>query len=620
MAGAIQLTEVDFQQIKDNLIDYLKSTKQFTDYDFNGSNLQVILNLIAYQAQLNAYSTNMIANESFLASASLRNNVVSNARMVGYVPISARSAKSLIAFDFQLSGDNYPSGFPQYIQINPGMCLSTGTGTDNYIFNVIDTHVAAVASTGLCRFENIPVYEGVRLTTQFVVDESDYNQRFILENANIDTTTLRVEIQEDPNENVNTFFREANNIVQLDETSAAYWVEEIDDLKYELTFGDGLFGRKLQNGAIINISFLVTNGPLANGIQGVTKLNFVAKPVDTAGSALTELPTLTSFSIAEGGTLLEGVGSVKFRAPKFYASQDRCVVGEDYESIIKQIYPAIDDVYVYGGEELTIPEYGRVYIVVKPSATDALSSTAKNFIKKSLEDYRIASIDVVLQDPAVIDIEVITTVYYDDKRTNKDSSAIVASVRETLTNYAGTSTVSKFGGAVRYSRIVGAIDDSDPSITRNNTELRMRREFLALTNTAASYEVCFENPYKILDTGGSVYSTGFTMLQSNNVDDGRTYYFEDDGKGNLYLFYFDINFNKIITDKEFGTVDYTKGEAMIGFQNPLTITGTVVPGNLVEIRAMPVNLDIVAKQSVYIQMDVANSDINAIVDTEISGS
>ena len=323
MAGAITLTEVDFQQIKDNLVDYLKSTKQFTDYDFNGSNLQVILNLIAYQAQLNAYSTNMIANESFLASSSLRNNVVANARMVGYVPISERAAKSLISFQFQLNEDNYPSGFPQYIQINPGMCLATGTGNDNYIFNVIDTHVAAVATTGLCRFENIPVYEGVRINTQFVVDESDYNQRFLLENPNIDTSTLRVEVQEDPNEDVNTFFRQANNIVELDETSPAYWVEEIDDLAYELTFGDGFFGRKLVNGATINVSYLVTNGPLANGIQGVSKLNFVAKPVDTSGSALTELPTLRSFSVAEGGTTLEDVGSIKFKLPSI-TPERRC--------------------------------------------------------------------------------------------------------------------------------------------------------------------------------------------------------------------------------------------------------------------------------------------------------
>ena len=242
MAGAVTLTEVDFQQIKDNLIDYLKSTKQFTDYDFTGSNLQVILNLIAYQAQLNAYSTNMIANESFLASATLRNNVVSNARMLGFVPVSARAANTLVSFDYTLSADQYPQGFPQYLQVNPGAAFSTGTGLTNFTFNVIDSQIAAVSGSGLCRFINVPIYEGVYLEIDFTVDESDYNQRFILDNFDIDTTTLRVEVQEDPNEEVNTFYRQANDLVQLMRT-AIYWVEEIDDFRYELTFGDGFFIR-----------------------------------------------------------------------------------------------------------------------------------------------------------------------------------------------------------------------------------------------------------------------------------------------------------------------------------------------------------------------------------------
>ena len=615
MAGAIQLTEVDFQQIKNNLIDYLKSTKQFTDYDFSGSNLQVILNLIAYQAQLNAYSTNMIANESFLASASLRNNVVSNARMMGFVPISARASNTLASFEYNLTASNYPAGFPQYLQIDSGPCVSTGIGVENFTFNIIDSQVAAVSGSGVCRFENVPVYEGVFLEQDFVVDESNYNQKFILDNFDIDTTTLRVEVQEDPNEEVNTFYRQANDLVKLNEETAAYWIEEIDNFRYELTFGDGFFGKKLQNGAKIFASYVVTNGPTANGLRGPSQIQFVSRTTTSTGSVISERPTVTSFPSTEGGAEVEDVGSVKFRAPKSYSAQSRCVVGNDYETLIKDIYPAIDDVYVYGGEELEIPQYGRVFVVIKPSATEALSSTAKNFIKKSLQDYRIASIDVVLQDPSVIYIEVVSTVYYDDKKTLKDNSGISAAVSDTLNKYSETSMVSKFGSAVRYSRVVSAIDDSDPSITRNVTELRMRRDMTTLINTSASYELCFENRFKEDVDGSTVYSSGF-QLNQNGTNDGNTYYFEDDGKGNLYLFYFDTNYNKVITDKEFGTVDYTKGEVMVGFTNPVKFASTIVGDNQVQVRCKPFYQDVEAKQTVYIDFDVANSSINAIVDTK----
>ena len=614
MAGAVTLTEVDFQQIKNNLIDYLKSTKQFTDYDFSGSNLQVILNLIAYQAQLNAYSTNMIANESFLASASLRNNVVSNARMLGFVPVSARAANTLISFEYNLSATDYPSGFPQYLQINPGPCVSSGSGQENFTFNLIDPQIAAVSGAGLCRFQNVPIFEGAYLEIDFTVNEADFNQRFILDNFDIDTTTLRVEVQEDPNEDVNTFYRQANDLVQLDEDTPAYWVEEIDDQKYELTFGDGFFGKKLQNGARIFVSYVVTNGSLANGLRNNAQVNLVSRATTSSGAVITDRPTVTGFPTTEGGAEIESVGSVKFRAPKTYSAQSRCVVSDDYEALIKDIYPAIDDIYVYGGEELEIPQYGRVFIVVKPSASDALSSTAKNFIKKSLDDYRIASIDVVLQDPSIVSVEVVTTVYYDDKKTLKDNSAIVAAVSETLDAYSDSTSLSKFGGTIRYSRILGAIDDSDPSVTRNITELRMRRDFTCLLNTSASYELCFENRFAQEDGGGSIYSTGF-QLNQDGINDGNTYYFEDDGVGNLYLFYFDINYNKVITNKEFGTVDYTKGEVMIGFTNPIKFASTVVDSNQVEVRAKPYYQDIEAKQTVYLDFDVAKSSINAAVDT-----
>lgn len=613
MAGAV-LTEVDFDQIKQNLIDYLESTGQFTDYDFSGSNLQVILNLISYQAQLNAYTTNMIVNESFLSSANIRNNVVANARMLGYVPTSERSAFIQTTLQFQLDEKYYPEGFPPFVTIYPGPIFSLNNKKQSFVFNLIEEQLAAVSNQGVATLYDVPSYEGAYLNESYVVDETDYNQKFLINNSLIDTTTVRVEVMEDPNTETTTYYHQANNITLLTEESRVYWLEEVDDGKYEVTFGDGYFGKKLVDGAKIQITYLVTNGPLANGIRS-DFITFIGQAHDSNGQRVTALPQILSSSSSEGGSAIESVSSIKFRAPKYYGAQKRCVTAEDYEAIVRQIYPAVDDVYVFGGEILEIPEYGRVYIAIKPTSGDSLSNTTKTYIEKSLDPFRIASLDIRLVDPMILYIEVVSTAYFDNKKTLKDISAITASVKSTLTNYSNSSTVSKFGGAVRYSRIVGAIDDSDPSITRNNTSLRMRRDVKTLLSTRASYEICFFNNLALECDSSVVYSSGFTL-----EGDTKTYYFEDDTQGKIYLFYLDSLNNKIITDKEFGTVDYERGEILIGYQKPITIIGTSLPNALVEVRAIPRKQDIIASESVYIDIDVSKSDIISIVDTEIAGS
>lgn len=612
MSGPVQLTEVDFDQIKNNLIAYLKSTKQFTDYDFDGSNLQVILNLISYQAQLNAYNTNMIANESFLASATLRNNVVANARMVGFVPASATSAKALIDFEFQLDLADYPQGFPLYLEIERGLAFSTNNGTSNLNFNIVDVQTGAVDNTGLVKFENIEILEGIYLRETFTVDKSDYNQRFVLKNPNIDTYSVRVEVQEDANEETLTAYTQATNLVQVNEESKVYWLEEVDDRNYELTFGDGHFGVALNDGAKVTISYLVTNGVLGNGIQGVSSYIYSGNARDSYGTGIAFQPTITSVDTSSGGDAIEDIGSVKKRAPKFYSSQNRAVVSTDYETLVREIYPGVDDIYVYGGEELDIPEYGRVYVAVKPNSGEALSALTKTYIKKSLEDYRIASLDVQLIDPMVLYVEVESTVHYDTKKTTKDNAGITTEVNSTLVRYGESDTVAKFGGAIRYSKVLGAIDDSDDSITRNNTILRMRRDMVALENTLASYEVCFLNE---IDPEKGVYSTGFKL----NGDSTKLYYFEDDGKGVIYSFYFDALNNKVVVNTKFGTVDYVKGEVFIGYDTPINITSTKVSGSVVEVRAYPKSQDVIAKQSVYLSLDVAKSDVASVVDTQLAG-
>ena len=615
MAGAIQLTEVDFDQIKLNLVNYLKSTKEFTDYDFSGSNLQVILNLIAYQSQLNAYSTNMIANESFLSSATLRDNVVSNAKSVGYIPNSSKSSQSEVTFTFQLTTTDFPSGFPLFLDVRPGMIFTTATGNTNYIFNIVDAQTAPVSSAGVCTFNKVTVYEGTYLNEEFTVDASNYNQKFVLKNQNIDTSLIRVEVQENPNQEQLTFFQQANNLVTTTAESAVYWIEEANEQYYELTFGDGYFGKKLQNGAKIFINYLVSSGPSANGIQAASNFAYTGRTFTSDGVSLNQSSTVVDASVTQGGAQIESVEQIKFSAPKFYSAQNRAVTNNDYKTLVKQIYPAASDVYVYGGQELDIPEYGRVYIAIKPNTGETLSNVTKTAIVESLNEYRVSSIGVIITDPSILYLELDTTVFYDDTRTIKDNAGIISAVQSTLNSTTVSGSIDRFGGAARFSRIVTAIDAADTAITRNLTSIRMRKEIRPVIDTPASYEICFEQPLQFSTGVGSVGSTGFTLLGQT-----KTYYFEDDGIGNIQTYYYDSAGLKTVEDFQFGTIDYVKGEIKIGYISPITFTSTVLLGDEIHIRALPLGQDVVAKKSVYLDLDVDNSKISAVIDTNALSS
>ena len=557
----------------------------------------------------------MIANESFLSSATLRDNVVSNARSVGYVPTSSRSAHSEVSFTFQLTTTDFPAGYPLFLDVMPGMVFTTATGNDNYIFNVVDVQTAPVGSGGLCTFSNVTVYEGAYLTAEFTVDTANYNQKFVLENQNIDTSLLRVEVQENPNQEARTFFTQADSLVTTTEERTVYWIEEANEEYYELTFGDGLFGKKLLNGAKIFVSYIVSSGPLANGIQSVSNFTYTGRVMTSGGVSLTQSANITSATVSEGGTQIESVRDIKFRAPKYYAAQNRAVTNNDYKTLVQKIYPPTSDVYVYGGEELDIPEYGRVFIAIKPTTGDTISNITKTSIVKSLSDYRVSSIGIVITDPDVLYLEIDTTVFYDDTRTIKDNAGIVSAVRATLDSPTGSGSIDKFGGAARFSRILSAIDAADSSITRNTTALKMRKDFSVVESTPAPYEVCFEQALEINTTNSVIGSTGFTL-----DGDTTTYYFEDDTKGNIYSYYFNDDGAKTIKNAQFGTVDYVKGEVMLGYVTAVTFSSTVLPGSTIQIRALPFGQDVVAKKSVYLDLDVDNSKISAVVDTNALSS
>ena len=614
MAGPIKLTEVDFEQIKENLINYLRSTKQFTDYDFAGSNLQVILNLISYQAQLNAYTTNMLANESFLSSSSLRTNVVENANLIGYTPTSARSAKSIVDLEFRLTQEEYPHGFPTYLVIKKGMVLSAGNANDTFTFNLKDDSISGVIdASGIVRFQELESYEGIMVEEKFVFDEAKSNQRFVLMNELIDTTTLGVSVQEVGSETNSKEYNEAKNLVKVTSESRVYWIEETRDGLYEIKFGDGYFGRKLRSGAVIRCKYIVSSGELANGIQQKSQYSYTGSTEDSFGSKVSNRPLILSSRMESTGAFQEDIGSIKLRAPRNYESQNRCVTADDYDGIIRQIFPAVDDIYVYGGEILDEPQFGRIYIAIKPTTGDRIPSITKNYIKKSLEPYRVASLDLNFVDPDIVNVEIESTVHYDDRKTSKDSTGIIASVKDSLSRYKDASTVSKFGGVVRYSNIISIIDDSDSSINRNNTNFRLRKDIEPIINTYATYEICFSNPLFRDFENPVIKSTGFRM-EVNGIYDERVYYLEDDTKGNIRSYYVTENNRKVIFNNYFGTCNYDTGDIQIGYGEPIKIINVTEETELISFRCKPKNQDVIAKESVFLNLDIGSSDIIAFPD------
>lgn len=614
MAGPIKLTEVDFEQIKENLINYLRSTKQFTDYDFAGSNLQVILNLISYQAQLNAYTTNMLANESFLSSASLRTNVVENANLIGYTPTSARSAKAFVDLEFRLTQEAYPQGFPTYLVIPKGPVFTAGSASDTFTFNLKDESISGVIdASGIVRFQEMEVYEGFMVEEKFLVDEAKSNQRFILMNELIDTTSLRISVQEVGTELNYKEYNQANNLVKVTSESRIYWIEETRDGLYEIRFGDGFFGRKLKSGAVISCQYIVSSGELANGIQDKAQYSYTGSTEDSYGSKVSTRPQILTTRMESTGAFQEDVGSIKLRAPRNYESQNRCVTSDDYDVIIRQIFPAVEDIYVYGGETLDEPQFGRIFIAIKPTTGDRIPSITKNYIKKSLEPFRVASLDLNFVDPDIVNVEIESSVYYDDRKTNKDATGIIASVKDSLSRYKEASTVSKFGGVVRYSNMVSIIDDSDSSINRNNTNFRLRKDIEPIINTYASYEICFSNPLLRDFENPVLESTGFRM-EVNGIYDERVYYLEDDTKGNIRSYYVTENNRKVIFNNYFGSINYETGDILIGYEEPIKIINVTEETELISFRCRPKNQDVIAKESVFLNLDIGSSDILAFAD------
>ena len=601
-----QYVNLDFDQIKTSIRDYLRANTNFTDYDFEGSNLSIIIDALAYNTYTTAYNTNMAANECFLDSATLRENVVSLARNIGYVPRSRRSARARISFI--VSGLTETST----LTINAGIiCNGSGANT-NYIF-CIPENITVPVVNGVGQFDNIEIYEGNFISQEFTVDTSLFNQRYILDNSFIDTSTIKVKVKPSSSSTSSITYKQIDNIIGITSTSNSYLLQEIEDERYELIFGDNVIGKKLSNNNYIEISYITTDGKDGNG---ASEFSFVGNITNQDGGAINPslIGLVSTDEKSRDGDEIESISSIKYFAPRIYSSQYRAVTSSDYESVLGYIYPNVESVTAYGGEEMNPPRFGKVFISVKPRNGDFLSDETKRELIQKLKSYAVAGIVPEFIDLKYLYVELTTNPYYNPSL-NDDPENLKTGVSNALTQYSRSIDVNKFGGRFKYSKAVSLIDSVDSSITSNITLVTIRRNLKAVLGQFAQYEVCFGNMFHTQESSYNVVSTGFTIEGVVG-----TVYLADEvinrDKGRIFFFTYTEGGTPNIVKKNAGTVDYMHGEVLIDTCN---ITSTVIENGVIEIQAIPHSNDIVGLRDLYVKFDMTNTTINMIPDLISSG-
>ena len=619
-----QYTSLDFDDIKAQIKDFLRSNSNFTDFDFEGSNFSVLIDTLAYNTYINSFNANLVANEAFLDSATIRENVVSLARNIGYVPRSRRAATATIKLDDIDLGPT-TDATPRFLSLRPGLVCVGNSENTTFRFSIPETitssAVKTIGSNSFAQFDDdITIYEGTYLTRTFSVDTSR-DQRFILDSPNIDASTLVVHVA-DPNQvTIGRKYSRVDNILTLNKNSEIYLAQEVQDEKYEILFGDGFFGKKLDNGATIRASYIVTDGPEGNG---PSEFSFQGTFSKDDGTFFTPSDTVTTTTVtnASRGSEVEDVSSIKYFAPRLYSAQYRAVTSRDYEAIINQIYPQTESVAVIGGEELDPPQFGKVQISIKPKNGTFISDFDKSQIKSKLKNYAIAGINSEIVDLKILYVEIDSNVYYDPSKIGSPIT-LRTNVINALQNYATNVEMNKFGGRFKYSKVNQLIDRINDGITSNITKVIVRRDLKALINQFAQYELCFGNKFHINPAGYNIKSTGFTISGSTSIA-----YLTDipnkdaagnlDGtmKGTISVVSRDEKNNVQVLLKDAGLVDYKKGEVIL---NTINITSTVAQNNIIEIQAFPESNDVIGLKDLFVSLDVSNSSINMLKDVIASG-
>ena len=594
MAERLNITELDFDNIKQNLKTYLSKQKEFTDYDFEGSGMAVLLDLLSYNTHYNALYSNMLANEMFLDSADLRNSVVSHAKQIGYTARSARAPKATLNVTVN-------DATTATVTMARGTAFTTTIDGVSYQY-VTNKAVSITPTDGVYTFSNVDVYEGTLVSNKYTVDTTDANQRFLIKNINADTSTLKVTVQTSASDSTTETYTLSTDFTSATDDSKIFFLDAVEDQQYEITFGDGVIGKALSNGNVVNISYVVTNGDASNSATTFAS----ASSIDGFSNI-----TVSVVSNSFGGAPAEENSSIKFNAPKRYSSQNRAVTVDDFKSIVRSIYPNIQSIRVWGGEENDPPVYGRTYISIKAISGSNITQAVKDDITTELKKYMVASVTPVISDPETIFLVVESDVKYDAKVTSKSTDDIKQLVLATLTNY-NNNTLKKFDGILRHSNLVKTIDDTDSSILSNSTKYKMYQEVTPVTTKKETYTIKFNNAlYHPHDGHMSIVSTtGFKI----NGDTTNEYFLDDDGSGNVRLYYV-ADTIKTFANTTQGTIDYTTGEIKI---NDLYITSVSnINGStstVFRLTVQPDSKDIKSVRNQVLEFNLADAIVTVTVD------
>jgi hypothetical protein len=617
-----KFTNLDYDQIKESIKDYLRANSDFTGFDFDGSNFSVLIDTLAYNAYINSVNANMIVNESFLDSATLRRNVVSLAGNIGYLPRSQKSAQAQVRFSIDTGSST------STLTLKAGLVCVGTEDNSSYVFSIPEP-ITATVNQGVAVFgidsDPITIYQGTFARTSFPVDTS-LDQRYIINNPNIDFSTLVVRVRDENDVGLGQEWERVKNIIRIDKNSEVYFLAEVNQENYELLFGDNIFGKALVNKQTIESTYIIGDG---KGGDGASQFSFAGSLIDDLGNPVSpsNVVDVTTITAARNGADVESVESIKYYAPRVYGAQYRAVTGRDYEGIIKQLYPNTESISVVGGEELIPPQFGNVLISIKPVNGVEVSDFDKKNILDGLKQYTIAGINQQIVDLKVLFVEIESAVYYDTTKTTTANTLKSAVVRS-LNAYAGSIDINKFGGRFKYSKCQKVIDDTSSAVTSNITKVIIRRNLNAAENQFAQYELCYGNAFHIIPGGGSVKSSGFKITGNS-----ATLFITDtpntdaagqlDGSGKGVISYIsenpnasdgEANYTTVV--KNAGIVDYTKGEIQLFTVN---IASTNLDNKIIEIQAFPQSNDVIGLKDLYVSFDVSQSPINMIRDTISSG-
>ena len=617
-----KFTNLDFDQIKTSIKSYLRANSDFDGFDFEGSNFSVLLDTLAYNTYITAFNSNMIVNESFLDSATLRENVVSLARNIGYMPRSRSAAKAEVSFKLNVGTTNPP----ETVELKRGLVCVGSINDSSYTFSISENIAKQVVNEGdittpnyVVNFENLTVNQGTFLTKQFKFDNS-LDQKFILDNSFIDTSTIHVYVKKEGETGLGKEYFISDDISEIDSTSRVFFLQEVQDEKYEIRFGDGLLGRKLgtaagDDGTIITVNYIISDGEEGNGAQN---FSFSGNLINTStGNSIdvTSTPLVTTIEAARGGSNIESVDSIKYYSPKIYSSQNRAVTPRDYEAIIKKIFPETESVSIVGGEELDPPEFGTVQISIKPKSATYISDFTKSRILSQLKKYSVAGINQKLIDLKILYVELDIAAYYNYSQVSTEDT-LRTKIINSLTKYSQSVNFNRFGGICKYSKVLQVIDKTDTAITSNITKVIIRRDLKASLNQFAQYELCFGNRFHIDPNGFNIKSTGFFI-----AGESSPVYLTDipnaDGATGVLSIVKPIENQEIrVVSKSAGIVDYIHGEVKL---TTINIIGTEKENDIIEVQAFPESNDVVGLRDLYLELSVSKSTINMLRDVIASG-